>query len=190
MNMLQNIKNKIFLRYCKASCNHTAEGKSFVNFQKARSVLIFFESDPDEINTEIKNIIKDLKDSGKNVMAIGLVDKKIIESPELYDFQLFNFKNFDWKGKPNAGLISLIQKSEYDWVIDLSVRPILPIQYMLMISKSRFRIGLKKEIAAPLDFMIDISNFETAVEGQHTMPNINYLYNQIIFYLKNIQTSD
>lgn len=188
--MLQKIKNKIFLNFCKKEAVIQSRTKSFVSFQKAKNILILFESDEDEANQEIKNIINDLKNAGKSVQAFGVVDKKIIETPELNDFQILNLKSFEWNGKPNSDLIQLIQSKNYDWVLDLSVLPNIKIQYLLLFSKAKFKSGLKKDFSAPLDFLIDFSNIETSLEGEHSTPDINYLYNQIIFYLKNIQTSD
>lgn len=188
--MLQKIKNKIFLKCCKNEADLQSGAKSFVNYQKAKNILILFESDVDEVNQDIKNIIKGLKNDGKSVQAFGVVDKKISESPELNDFQILNLKSFEWNGKPNSDLIQLIQSKNYDWVLDLSVLPNIKIQYLLLFSKAKFKSGLKKDFSAPLDFLIDFSNIETTLEGEHSTPDINYLYNQIIFYLKKIQTSD
>lgn len=188
--LLQKVKNKIFLNCCKKEADLQSSVKSFVNYQKAKYILILFESDLNEVNHEIKNIIKDLKNDGKSVQAFGVVDKKISESPVLNDFQILNLKNFEWNGKPNSDLIQLIQSKNYDLVLDLSVLPNIKIQYLLLFSKAKFKTGLKKDFSAPLDFLIDFSNVETTLEGELTTPDVNNLYNQIIFYLKKIQTSD
>ncbi|MDR1585361.1 MAG: hypothetical protein LBS07_04200, partial [Prevotellaceae bacterium] len=71
----------------------------------------------------------------------------------------------------------------FDLLIDLSLRPLLPLMYIVLHAKAYCKAGTAKIKHPVFDFMMDISA---------KTPNMDEksVFEQIIFYLKSIQTTD
>lgn len=164
--------------------------RKFVNYQSARSVMILFESDYMEKNPIIKQIIRQLQADGKKVMAWGFVNKKQLTTAILPDFRILNKKNLDFFHKPAPSFLHELDENEFDLVIDLSVNEVIPLHYLALYSKAAFKAGLKKDTSSFYDFLIDVPGIANDVDEFNTEKESQFIFNQIIFYLKNIQTSD
>lgn len=169
--------------------NHERE-RSFVNYEKAHSILLLFESDLSEKNTEIKNIISELSDSGKKVTAYGFVNKRNTITPIYSGFRILHSKDCNLVRIPSVGILKEIQESHYDLLIDLSTRKVLPLSYIALYSNAKCKAGMQKEGPEFFDFMLDLSHADMEHQTNSDGMGSGFLYNQIIFYLKSIQTND
>ncbi len=188
--MLEKIIRYIFGRHAKRHVNHTDCEQKFVNYRDAKSILLLFESDFVEKNIEIRNIIKTMNADGKKVMAWGFLNKKQVNTAILPDFRILNNQNIDLLHKPKDSFIQELEEQKFDLLIDLSVNEIVPLQYIALYSNATLKAGLRKNKAPIYDFMIEIGKNQyenTTIENEI---NASYIYNQIIFYLKSIQTRD
>ena len=191
--MFKKFKNYIFHKRAEKYLSATVRERKFVNYNKARTVLLLFESDYSEKNPQIRKIIFSLQQDGKKVYAWGFVDKKEVATAILPDFRILHHKQTDFFHKPAASYIDELQNIEFDLLIDLSLRPLLPLQYLALYANAHCKTGSKNTDLAIGDFILDITKKEPSDENIETGENNideTYLFNQIIFYLKSIQSND
>lgn len=197
--MLDKIKYFIFKRILISASKNQKREKSFVNYNKAQNVLILFESNLTEKNREIKVIMNKLEHDNKKVTAWGFVNKKNVISPILPNYHIFNQADFNFLGQPSGNLIEKVKEMEVDLLLDLTTSQILPFQYLTHYSLASFKVGMKKGDIQPYDFMMDFSKFKhknpSDMDPEESLEEFiefdaRFLYNQFIFYLKNIETRD
>ena len=171
----------------------TPRERRFVSYQKAKSVLILFESDFTEKNANIRKMINQLQQDGKKVSAWGYIDKKEVITSILPDFRILHHKQTDRFQKPLISYINELESLEYDLLIDLSVNPIIPLEYIAMYANASCKTGIRKTDLPIFDFVIDVKSQTTVLETDESIDSPldeNYVFDQIIFYLKSIQTND
>lgn len=193
IKILQVINNFLFTRNAKQYLAETERERKFVSYDKAKTVLILFESEFTEKNPAIRKIINQLQQDGKKVSAWGFIDKKEIMTSILPDFRILHHKQTDFFQKPVISYINELEELEFDLLLDLTIQPILPLQYFALYCKATFKVGAHKTDAAIYDFVLDIDRQKKLPEDdefQASEVNEVYMYDQIIFYLKSIQTND
>lgn len=199
---MKKLKQYIFKSRAKKHLAQDTRKKKFVNYDKAKSVVILFESDERENNPFVKRIIEQLKGEGKKVSAWGFVNKKIIESAVLSDYKILNKKSCDWTKQPTESFIREVSENNYDLLIDLTKNEILPLKYILLYSNAACKTGINKYQENLFDFTLNI----TPQEEQKQMEDVSmdnsdetkaeslidehYIFQNIIFYLKTIQSND
>ena len=181
--------NKRALRYLSV----TPRERRFVNYDKAKNILLLFESDYAEKNQHIHRVIKQMRQDGKKVSAWGFIDKKQVETAIFPEFRILHHKQTDFFHRPLQSYINELQHSPFDLVIDLTVNPVVPLQYLALYAISSFKTGIRKSKLPIYDFVLDLENVAAKNESSDEMVTAvdeTYLYNQIIFYIKRIQTTD
>lgn len=198
---MKKLKQYIFKLRAKKHLAQDTREKKFVNYNKANSVVILFESDERENNPFIKRIIEQLKGEGKMVSAWGFVNKKEISSPILPEYRILNKKSCDWSERPVEDFLRELTDYHYDLLIDLTISDILSLKYVLLYANAAFKAGLLKNEDNLTDFKIQIPekdlninsklNSENSIEmEENLLIDDHFIFNQVIFYLKTIQTND
>ncbi|MFT3753503.1 MAG: hypothetical protein QM800_11735 [Paludibacter sp.] len=191
--MLKKINRILFRMRAQKYLKETPRDRRFVSYPKAKSVLILFESDYMEKNPNIRRMIGQLQQDGKKVSAWGYVDKKEVITSILPDFRILHHKQTDRFQKPLISYVNELESLEYDLLIDLSVNAVIPLEYIAMYANASCKTGIRKTDLPIYDFVIDIKNqaaiSETEESGEQPIDE-NYVFDQIIFYLKSIQTND
>jgi len=193
MTMFKIINNYLFNKRAQKYLDETPREHRFVNYNKAKTILILFESDYAEKNQAIHTIIDQIRKDGKKVTAWGFLNKKEIETAIFPDFRILHHKQTDFFHKPLDSYINELKFVEYDLLIDLSVNSIIPLEYLALYANASFKTGIRKTIIPVYDFVLDVDKVpasDESSESVHTQVDETYLYNQIIFYLKKIQTTD
>ncbi len=188
--MLEKLISYIFGKRAKRHINHTDCEQRFVNYGDAKTILLLFESDFIEKNTEIRNIIKTMNAEGKKVMAWGYLNKKKVNTPTLPDFRILNNQNLDSFRKPKPEFLQELGEQKFDLLIDLTINELIPLQYIALHSNVTLKTGIKKNKTPIYDFMIEIDKSKHETDMVQPELNVVYIYNQITFYLKSIQTKD
>jgi hypothetical protein len=191
--MFEKINNFIFRFRARKYLSTTERERRFVSYAKAKTVLILFESDYSEKNQPIRRMILSLQQDGKKVSAWGFIDKKEITTSILPDFRVLHHQQTDFFHKPVISYINELSELEFDLLIDLSLKPILPLQYLAMYANAYCKAGIRQNDLPIYDFMLDLESKKSIPEDLETNETIideNYLFEQIIFYLKSIQTND
>jgi len=191
--MFKIINNYLFNKRAQKYLDETPREHRFVNYDKAKTILILFESDYAEKNQAIHTIIDQIRKDGKKVTAWGFLNKKEIETAIFPDFRILHHKQTDFFHKPLDSYINELKFVEYDLLIDLSVNSIIPLEYLALYANASFKTGIRKTIIPVYDFVLDVDKVpasDESSESVQTQVDETYLYNQIIFYLKKIQTTD
>jgi hypothetical protein len=191
--MFKILNNYLFNIRAQKYLSETPREHRFVNYDKAKTILILFESDYAEKNQAIHTIIDQMRKDGKKVTAWGFVNKKEIETAIFPDFRILHHKQTDFFHKPLDSYINELKFVEYDLLIDLSVNPIIPLEYLVLYANASFKTGTRRTKIPVYDFVLDVDKVPVPAESSETgqsQVDETYLYNQIFFYLKNIQTTD
>jgi len=191
--MFQKLNAFLFNRRAQKYLSVTPREHRFVNYDKSKSVLLLFESDYSEKNQNIRKLINMMQQDGKKVCSWGFIDKKEVDSAILPDFRILHHKQTDFFHRPLASYLNELQYSEYDLLIDLTLKPVIPLEYVALHAIASFKTGIRKTELPIYDFVMDIENVQAESESLESLENQvdeTYLFNQIIFYLKNIQTTD
>ncbi|GHT57024.1 hypothetical protein FACS18945_0240 [Bacteroidia bacterium] len=164
--------------------------KKFLNYADIQTVLVLFESNLNEKNPYVNQILKQLEADGKKVTLCGYVDKKMSEQPALPDFYMLDRSQIGFFGEPKTAFVAPLLKKQFDVVLDLTLSDILPLHYIIMYANAPLKVGRKIENCDILDFMIDLKDGEKpmTVGNEDYIAQRVYLLEQIIFYLKSIKS--
>jgi hypothetical protein len=163
---------------------------SFVNYSQAKTILLVFESHYSEKNTETKRIIESLTADGKKVVAIGYVDKKNSISATYPEFRILYKKDIGLFERPAKQILCELVNNEYDLLIDITNNRILPLEYIVLHANAKCKTGMQKSNLNLYDFAVDIENHLKENDIQVDDLKFSFLYDQILFYLKSIQSKD
>lgn len=180
MKVIDNIKEHLAEKSIKKVLAFQNRHTYYPDFKTIKNILILFKSEDNEKNKFIRDIISDFKNQGKKVTAWGFLDKKDCNAAVLPDYRLFGTKELTYYNIPNQTLTDEFLIGEYDIVIQLCATDIYALDFLLAQAKAPFKVSKAKPYKGISDFMISLD--ETADE--------EFLYNQILFYLNNIQAKN
>jgi hypothetical protein len=190
---MKKLNSYLFQKRAQKYLSETPRKHRFVSYDKAKTILLLFESDLQEKNLNIRKIIAQLQQDGKKVSAWGFINKKEVTASILPEFRILHCKHTDFFQKPALSFINELETYEFDLLIDLSVKPVVALQYIAMYAKATLKAGVRKTDLPIYDFMIDLEGQAAPAQKAESIENPideTYLFNQIIFYLKSIQTKD
>ena len=151
----------------------------FHTFQDVHSILILFESEFHERHVQIKQLIKELQNEGKEVTAWGYVDKKQAVTAVIRDFRVLDRQSYNLFHQPKKALVEELQKMHFDLLIDLNTNPqLLELRYLTIYADADLKTGLAGyEEPYIHDMLISLNNDN---------PDTTLLFDQILKYLKMI----
>lgn len=187
--ILQQLINFLFERRLKKYLRISQREKRFVNYKSARSIILLFESDYNEKNPEIRQLIQSYAADGKKVMAWGYVDKKEVASAILPDFRILHHKDADFTQFPEQMFLQELESLTFDLLIDLTVNEIKPLQYIAMYANAACKVGTHNTTGI-YDMLVDVSQLKADNVASEIETTSFQIYNHLIFYLKSIQTND
>ncbi len=203
---MNKLNQFVFKRRLTKHLQENSRNKRYVDYKNASTVLLIFESDYIEKNRFIRKAIEQLTSDGKKVFAWGFLDKKITTTAILPTFKILDRKSLDWLGCPKETYLKELMEMEYDMLIDLSLKEILPLQYVKMYANAAFKAGMSQSTDELLDFVFKVPPREEPeedateeerkkIEFQDLNESLfhtdqQYLFEQLIFYLKKIETKD
>jgi hypothetical protein len=170
----QIIKEKL-KRYYK---NHSRE-KCFLNLKDIQTVLILFNTSDFE---ESDAFVRKVKKLGKKVTVYAYKGKNDEQDYSKTLYRIITAKEtgnlFD--NKMNE-IVNELDKKKFDAVIDLTIRRIIPLEYLLAHSNAYIKAGLKKNDFPQYDLSItSLPNAETE------KLKVRELGKQIVYYLHTI----
>ena len=188
--MFEKLIRYFFNKRVKKHLAEDTRERRFVNYNNARSIILLFESDYTEKNHEVRRIIQRIQADGKRVMAWGFINKKETTTAILPDFRVLHHKNADFLGKPTHSFMQELEHQEFDLLLDLTVNEHIPLSYVGLYANANCKAGVRKNEHNIYDFIIELPKKSEDDESQQEEINATFVYNQIIFYLKSIQTRD
>ena len=156
-----------------------ARNVQFPVYDKVQTILLIYDSDIMEKNADIRTLTGRLMQDGKQVYWLGYVARKDVQSPLLPQSRMLGLKDHNFLHILRKDVQQDIAKDEYDLLIDLTEQPCLPLHYVALMARCRFKAG--KHIVEGLhDLDIDMPATESHIP----------LFEQIIHYLTTIQSHD
>ena len=149
------------------------------NLSTAKNVGILWNPS-DEASIETYELLrKVLKEKGIRTSGLAYIDSKREKETlaTVYHSGFIRKKDVSWVGKPDNGEIDQFMALKYDIIIDLTIKKVVALQYILIHADSRLKVGWKANDYNFYDLDIDVS----------ANPNCKYLMDQVIFYLEKIQ---
>ncbi|MEA4937195.1 MAG: hypothetical protein VB102_11215 [Paludibacter sp.] len=188
--MLEKLSCNIFKKRVQRYLRTSDRKSSFVNYTQAKTILLIFESNYSEKNSETKRIIESLTTDGKKVVAIGYVNKKNCLSATYPEYRVLCKKDLVIFQKPNQNILEYLLNCEYDLLIDITKNSFLPLEYVVLYANAKCKAGMQKSNLGLYDFAVDIQRH--LIENEISIDDLkfSFLFDQILFYLKNIQSKD
>ncbi len=139
-----------------------------------KTVTLLFESDKQEGNTDIQQLILQMRSIGKEVNAWGYVSKRKIASPANKIFRIVGKEDTTIFGKLTTQTLKIWETMEVDLLLDLTTHDFRPLLQLAATAHATYKAGKKRARPYLHDFMIEITKKQTRVE----------LYEQIVYYLQ------
>lgn len=152
----------------------------FPSYAHIKKVLILFESDVLERNSQLKQLVRELQADGKTITAWGFVDKKQVSSAILRDYRILGTKDVNLLGKPKDYELQDLRNEHFDLLISLNVNNIMPLRYLSLYADADFRVGMVTNEPYENNFMVAVPDDQK---------NLVYLFDQLMLYLRRINAA-
>lgn len=171
------IKKRLFLAYRKQK-----RVVNIITLADAGSVGILWNpADEDSIETyeALRKIL-----NGKGIKSFGLAyisskrEKETLAT--VSNSWLINNGNVGFFGRPRGGDGLHFMQQEFDILLDLSINKAVALQYILIHSSAKFKVGWRSEDPNLYDLEIDVT----------ANPNCRYLMEHIIHYLEKLNENN
>lgn len=144
-----------------------------MSLNAAKYIGILYQIEEEKSYVLLSEYVDKLLASGKILRIVGYHKNKYVPHyciPKLkYDF--FCQKEQNWIGIPNAPFVEEFVNEPFDILIDLSIKPQFPLQYILAKSVAPYKVGGsdddKKQF---LDLMIELNE-------NHSVSDLMYFIN-------------
>lgn len=160
----------------------------FPHLDQPLKIMLIYESDVLERNDAIKTIRQDLLRRQMDVTMWGYVEKKDIQTLILPQSRILGVADYNFFGKPRDYVLTDLQAENYDLLIDLTTRQLLPLRYLAMYTNADFKVGLNLGEGLH-DMLISLPDY-TPDQGESVPVEATWLYNEIMKYLTTIRSMD
>jgi hypothetical protein len=210
MKLGERIKDIIGARVLAKKFRNQKRSVAVCNIKHAQNIGVLYNATEYVSFEIIKEFTKKLIQNNSNVSILGYVDSKKLIDHYLYrkGFDFFSRNDLNWYYKPESSITEAFIKKPFDLLIDLSLEPCYPVQYIVALSPSTFKVGKFSPEEKYLDLMIDTDKeneqmkkvYEEVVTGRkddqkldemekeiekktRTELQLSFLINQIMHYL-------
>ena len=139
------------------------------NLKNARNIGILYNATEYVSFEIIKEFTKKLSQNDSSVSILGYVDSKKLIDHYLYrkGFDFFSRNDLNWFYKPVSEVTEAFIAKPFDILIDLSLEPCYPIQYIVALSPATFKVGKFSPDEKYLDLMIDTEKEDEQMKKVH-----------------------
>ncbi|MCX7986443.1 MAG: hypothetical protein N2662_05850 [Bacteroidales bacterium] len=129
------------------------------DFHSAQLIGVLFKTNDSNEFQLVKNFLHYLRELDNKVIALSYIDSKKI--PDYYllvkGFNFFSRKSINFFYLPQNPIVNDFIEQPLDMLIDLTIDESFPIKYISVLSKAKFKIGMRqKRMEKYYDLMIDI----------------------------------
>ncbi len=161
--MFKSIRKRIGRSIIVRKTRNRKREKNIYGFEEAKLIGVLFKTQ----NINEFNLIKDfllyLRKFDCQVVALCYIDSKKI--PDYYllkkGFNFFTKNDLSFFYIPKSQLIEDFINQKFDILLDLSIDELIPIEYIVDLSRAKFKIGKLKKNNHLYDLMIDVSKNNT-----------------------------
>lgn len=167
------IKKRLFLAHKKQQ-----RVVNIVTLAGAKSVGILWNPADEESIETYEQLRQILNGRGIKPFGIAFINSKREKETlaTVSNSLLINNSNINFWGKPRSGDGLQFMQQDFDILIDLSINKCIALQYILIHSSARFKVGWKSDDPNVYDLEIDVI----------ANPQCRFLMEQIIFYLEKL----
>jgi hypothetical protein len=215
VKLLGNTKEYIGQKILERKLRGRVRETTVCNINDAKKIGVIFNATHLISFEIIRNFVKDLSKKKISVNALGYVNSKRLIDHYMYrkGFNFFTKNNLNWFDKPVSGNVEEFINIPFDILINLCLEKYYPIQYVVALSISTFKVGKYFDEPNYLDLMIDIekekkvmkdikreikddritdkseSELEKSIEEKTDIEfQLDFLINQLMYYLSIIKS--
>jgi hypothetical protein len=208
--MLTNTKAYIGEKVLARKLRDRTRSTKVCNINEAKKIGIIFNATQLVSFEIIRNLTRELSERKIKVSVLGYVHSKKLIDHYLYrkGFNFFTKNDLNWFKKPVADTVEEFINAPFDMLINLCLEEYYPIQYVVALSASSFKVGKYSDEPNYLDFMIDIEKEKQEMRDLQKQINegkkqdstnqeiekeiekkididfqLNFLINQLMYYL-------
>jgi len=180
--MIEGFRTKIGNYILKRRSAAVTRHRQMVNLPNAKLIGIVYMLDEVSDYEQVQSFVASLQHEHKEVHALGFVQhKKLINRflPKLsYDF--FSFNNLDWFYRPVNEKVRNFISTEFDLLIDLTMKESLPLKFVVGLSVARCKVG---------GFSEDDTRYHDLMIKIQAMGSLREFISQVNHYLTIIDTN-
>lgn len=177
MELFKNIRLKIGDAILRNKIARTKRKKFYSNIDQVRNIGIIWDASKTDDFACLSRFYQKMNESKTDVKILGYFPGKNL--PNQYTavryLSILKQEELNFFYHPVSVESSSFISKQYDVLIDLDFKRLLPLQYIASLSNAGFKVGLlEPEVSnAPYDLMMELKN----------PVNIEDYLNQVIFYL-------
>lgn len=154
--------------------------KSYHNIDSAATIGLLFDSTVQANYFAARRFITGLVESGKNVEALGMVlnEEMLRYYTPSQNIKLFSLEKITFFGFPNNKEVDNFVQNDFDILINVCTVQNLCIDYVMGLSKAKFKVSVKYKENDFADFALEFK------DGR--VPETDELINKIKHYLSAI----
>jgi hypothetical protein len=149
-----------------------------ITLSEAKTVGILWNPSDEESVETYESLRKILNERGIKSFGIAYISSRREKETlaTISNSWLINNSNVSFFGRPRSGDGEHFCQQEYDILIDLSISKSIALQYIMIHTEAKFKIGWKSGDPNIYDLEIDVA----------ANPNCKFLMEQIIYYLEKL----
>ncbi len=162
--MNQKLKHKISDYLLHKEIRKNNRETEVIPITDARNVGILYDATYDKDYELIKNYVKDLRSSTKDVQSLGYFNRKELPNTRFMKLGLdfFTQKSLNWRMRPNNPIVNNFINRNFDILICLNIDRNIPLQYVSSMTHAKFKIGRYDIKNSNIyDFMIKVDGTTT-----------------------------
>ena len=175
MKFIEEIRTRLHHSFLKRELPPHPVKRSSMYLDNASSVGILFDGTEPEDRKLVLDFAEKLKKAGKKVKLLAFFDNKLKSAD--FTFLHFNRLQLDFALRPKTRDVTEFIGQEFDLLLNLSNRSILPLDYIAALSRAKFRVGPFTEKTFCYDLMMD----------QSGKKDLGAFLQQVIFYMKKMR---
>jgi hypothetical protein len=166
MKIIDDTKRYVGRRVLQNKLKSIKRNPKVCNINEAKSVGIIYNATNSVSFEIIRDFTRILMQKKIEVSVLGYVHSKKLIDHYLYrkGFDFFTKNNLNWYSRPKSDTVDDFIKKPYDILINLSLEKYYPIQYVLALSPSTFKVGKYFNEPNYMDMMIDIEKEKKAMK--------------------------
>ncbi|MFT4779095.1 MAG: hypothetical protein ACI80P_001555 [Flavobacteriales bacterium] len=180
--LTDNLRKKVGSFYLNKEVQNSRQRKG-TTLKEASSIALLYEDLDETHYKQVKSLVKSLHNEHgiQRVCAMGFINEQQKNIPvyqtQKLEYMYFTKRDLTWDMRPKAGMMNFVNE-QFDLIIDLSMNPVLPLQFLLKTSLAHMKVGSSlSQSDDHLDFILELE------------PNasLDEYWRQVMFYLTNLK---
>ncbi|MBN2743320.1 hypothetical protein LX69_02644 [Breznakibacter xylanolyticus] len=141
--------------------------QQFQGLQQSVTVGIVFDASASSDNVIVKNLVKELRQMGKEIKVLGYVNHRKKDAQYISDHQniYISKQDFNWINQPKEAMIDEFIYKKFDILLVLTHQNWFPIHYVSALSQAHFKVGQSLLPQKFYDLIIELPE-NTSLEEQ------------------------